>query len=89
MNGLLCNGVTAVTMPRFDMVEALKAVQDLKITRFFAVPPMVLGLANAPIVDDYDTSSIRQVFRVPHRSAPSWQPRQPRASAARLCRATA
>ena len=62
MNGLLCNGVTAVTMPRFDMVEALQAVQDLKITRFFAVPPMVLGLANAPIVDDYNTSSIRQVF---------------------------
>ena len=62
MNGLLRNGVTAVTMPRFDMVEALQAVQDLKITRFFAVPPMVLGLANAPIVDDYDTSSIRQVF---------------------------
>ena len=62
MNGLLANGVTAVTMPRFDMVEALQAVQDLKITRFFAVPPIVLGLANAPIVGDYDTSSIRQVF---------------------------
>ncbi len=62
MNGLLANGVTAVTMPRFDMAEALQAVQDLKITRFFAVPPMILGLANAPIVDDYDTSSIQQIF---------------------------
>ncbi len=62
MNGLLANGVTAITMPRFDMVEALQAVQELKITRFFAVPPMILGLANAPVVDDYDTSSIRQVF---------------------------
>ncbi|MFK7915420.1 MAG: AMP-binding protein [Pseudomonadales bacterium] len=62
MNGLLSNGVTTITMPRFDMVEALQAVQDLGITRFFAVPPIVLGLANAPIVDDYDTSSIRQVF---------------------------
>ncbi len=62
MNGLLANGVTAVTMPRFDMTEALQAVQDLKITRFFAVPPMVLGLANAPIVDDYDTSSLQQIF---------------------------
>jgi len=62
MNGLLSNGVMTVTMPRFDMVEALQAVQDLKITRFFAVPPIVLGLANAPIVDDYDTSSIKQVF---------------------------
>ncbi len=62
MNGLLSNGVMTVTMPRFDMVEALQAVQDLKITRFFAVPPIVLGLATAPIVDDYDTSSIKQVF---------------------------
>jgi 4-coumarate--CoA ligase len=62
MNGLISNGVMTVTMPRFDMVEALQAVQDLKITRFFAVPPIVLGLANAPIVDDYDTSSIQQVF---------------------------
>ncbi len=62
MNGLLSNGVTTITMPRFDMVEALQAVQDLKITRFFAVPPIVLGLANAPIVDEYDTSSIKQVF---------------------------
>ncbi len=62
MNGLLANGVTAVTMPRFDMAEALQAVQDLKITRFFAVPPMILGLANAPIVENYDTSSIQQIF---------------------------
>jgi 4-coumarate--CoA ligase len=62
MNGLLANGVTAVTMPRFDMLEALTAVQELKITRFFAVPPMILGLANAPIVDDYDLSSVRQIF---------------------------
>lgn len=62
MNGLLSNGVTTITMPRFDMVEALQAVQDLKITRFFAVPPIVLGLASAPIVDEFDISSIRQVF---------------------------
>ena len=62
MNGLICNGVMTVTMPRFDMVEALEAVQSLGITRFFAVPPIVIGLANAPIVDDFDTSSIRQVF---------------------------
>jgi acyl-CoA synthetase (AMP-forming)/AMP-acid ligase II len=62
MNGLLANGVTTVSMPRFDMVEALTAVQELKITRLFAVPPIILGLAKAPIVGDYDTSSIRQIF---------------------------
>ncbi len=62
MNGLLANGVITVTMPRFDMVEALEAVQELKITRFFAVPPIILGLAKHPIVDQYDTSSVRQIF---------------------------
>jgi acyl-CoA synthetase (AMP-forming)/AMP-acid ligase II len=62
MNGLLANGVTIVSMPRFDMVEALQAVQELKITRFFAVPPIILGLAKHPIVDQYDMSSLRQVF---------------------------
>ncbi|MGB3734062.1 MAG: AMP-binding protein [Ilumatobacter sp.] len=62
MNGLLANGVTVISMPRFDMVEALQAVQELKITRFFAVPPIILGLAKHPIVDQYDTSSVRQIF---------------------------
>lgn len=62
MNGLIANGVTTVSMPRFDMVEALQAVQDLKVTRFFAVPPIILGLAKHPIVDQYDMSSVRQVF---------------------------
>ncbi|MEP6297088.1 MAG: AMP-binding protein, partial [Ilumatobacter sp.] len=62
MNGLIANGVTVISMPRFDMVEALQAVQDLKITRFFAVPPIILGLAKHPVVDQYDMSSVRQIF---------------------------
>ena len=62
MNQLLANAVTAITMPRFDLVEALGAVQNLKITRFFAVPPMILGLAKSPVVDDFDLSSLTQVF---------------------------
>ena len=62
MNGLLASGVKVVTMPRFDMAASLEAVQTHKITRFFAVPPIVLGLAKAPIVDNYDLSSMRQVF---------------------------
>ena len=62
MNMLLAFGVRVVTMPRFDMVRALELVQSQRITRFFAVPPMVLGLAKHPAVDDFDLSSIKQVF---------------------------
>ena len=62
MNGMLTNGVTVLTMARFDMEQALELVAEHKVTRFFAVPPMVLGLAKAPIVDQFDLSSVKQVF---------------------------
>ncbi len=62
MNGLLAEGLTIITLPRFDMQLALQLIQDHKVTRFFAVPPIVLGLAKHPMVDDYDLSSLRQIF---------------------------
>ena len=62
MNMLLAFGVRVVTMPRFDMARALELVQSERITRFFAVPPMVLGLAKHPVVDAYDLSSLKQIF---------------------------
>ncbi len=62
MNGLLANGVTAVTMQRFDLQRALQLIQDLRITRFAVVPPMVLALAKSPLVENYDLSSLKQLF---------------------------
>lgn len=62
MNGLLANGVTVVTLPRFDLDQALGLVQQHRISRFFAVPPVVLALAKHPAVDNYDLSSLKQVF---------------------------
>jgi len=62
MNGLLANGVTIITLPRFDLQQALEITQDRKVSWFFAVPPIVLGLAKHPIVDQYDTSSVKVVF---------------------------
>ncbi|HVF31603.1 MAG TPA: 4-coumarate--CoA ligase family protein [Acidimicrobiales bacterium] len=62
MNGLLANGVTVITMARFDLAAALGLVQDRRITTFFAVPPMVLALAKHPIIDQYDLSSLKLVF---------------------------
>lgn len=62
MNELLGEGCTVITMPRFDLIQALELVQDRKITRFFAVPPIVLALAKQPVVSNYDLSSLRQVF---------------------------
>jgi acyl-CoA synthetase (AMP-forming)/AMP-acid ligase II len=62
MNGLLANGVTVITMARFDLPAALGLIQDRKVTQFFAVPPMVLALAKHPIIDQYDLSSLKLVF---------------------------
>jgi 4-coumarate--CoA ligase len=62
MNTLLANGVHVICMPRFDLEQALQTIQDQQVTRFFAVPPMVLALAKHPIVDQYDLSSLKMVF---------------------------
>ncbi len=62
MNGLLAEGVTVITLPRFDMEQALSLVQEHGVTQFFAVPPIVLGLAKHPLVDSYDTSTLRKIF---------------------------
>ena len=62
MNGLLSNGCTVVSMPRFDLVGALQLIQEHQLTHFYAVPPMILALAKQPVVDDYDLSSLEVVL---------------------------
>ncbi len=62
MNGLLAHGVTTVTQPRFDLEQALTLIQQHRITRFPVVPPVVLALAKHPLVDQFDLSSLKQIF---------------------------
>ena len=62
MNMSLSRGATIVTMPRFDMVQFLELVQKHKVTRVNLVPPILVGLAKHPIVDQYDLSSLVELF---------------------------
>ncbi|HUS62505.1 MAG TPA: AMP-binding protein [Acidimicrobiales bacterium] len=62
MNGLLAQGCTIVTMARFDFAQALALIEQHKISRFFAVPPMILGLAKHPLVEQHDLSSLKLIF---------------------------
>jgi 4-coumarate--CoA ligase len=62
MNLALSTGATVVTMPRFDLEQSLELTQRHRITRFYAVPPVVLALAKHPLVDQYDLSSLIQIF---------------------------
>jgi len=62
LNSVLFNGGTAVTMPAFDMVAFLTAIQELKCTRAHLVPPIILGLAKHPVVDKFDLSSLKTIL---------------------------
>lgn len=62
MNNVIYRGGTVVTMPRFDLAEFLRLLQDQAVTIAYLVPPIVLALAKHPMVDDYDLSSLRLIF---------------------------
>ncbi len=59
MNLALRQGSTLVTMPRFEMEQFLQLMQDHQITRAYLAPPLVLGLAKHPLVDQYDLSALK------------------------------
>jgi len=62
MNLALGAGATVVTMPRFDLEGFLSLIQKHKVTRAYVVPPIVLGLAKHPLVDNYDLSSLEVIM---------------------------
>lgn len=62
MNAVLSRGASLVTMVRFDLKETLEHIEKHRITWFFAVPPIVAMLAEDPLVDEYDTSSLKILF---------------------------
>jgi acyl-CoA synthetase (AMP-forming)/AMP-acid ligase II len=58
----LYQGASIVTMPRFDLEQFLRAVQDHGVTMAHIVPPIVLALGNSPLVDEYDLSKLHTIF---------------------------
>lgn len=61
MGSLLAAGFPIVTVPRFDMEQTLQLIQKYRVTQYFAVPPIILGLAKTPLLDQYDVSSLRKI----------------------------
>lgn len=62
MNQVIARGGTVVTMPRFDLEQFLKIIEDEKITIAYLVPPVILALAKHPMVEQFDLSSLRLIF---------------------------
>lgn len=59
MNLALRVGATVVTLPQFDLEEFLRTVQDYEINILPVVPPIVLVLAQSPLVDRFDLSKLK------------------------------
>lgn len=53
---------TLVTMPKFDLVEFLRIMQDHKCSYIFIAPPVAVALAKHPLVDQYDLSNVHTVL---------------------------
>jgi 4-coumarate--CoA ligase len=62
MNQVIARGGSVVTMPRFDLEQFLKIIQEERITIAYLVPPVILALAKHPMVDQFDLSSLRLIF---------------------------
>ncbi len=62
MNAGLRAGVTVITMPRFDLELFLRLHAEHHVRRAFVAPPIIVALAKHPMVDDFDLSSLTQVF---------------------------
>ncbi len=55
-------GATVVSMPRFDLEQFLKILQDYGVTFAPLAPPIVLALAKHPLVANYDLSRLRFII---------------------------
>jgi acyl-CoA synthetase (AMP-forming)/AMP-acid ligase II len=57
----LASGATVVAMPRFDLEEMLRTIEEHGIAHMLVPPPVLTALAHHPAVDAYDLSSLRIV----------------------------
>ena len=62
MNLGLTNGSTLIIMPGFDPEQFLRVIQHYRVSHAFLVPPIILFLANHPLVNDYDINSLKYIL---------------------------
>ncbi|MFT3716810.1 MAG: 4-coumarate--CoA ligase family protein [Gordonia sp. (in: high G+C Gram-positive bacteria)] len=62
LNAALKARSSLFVMPRFDLGEFLKGIQDHKITFAYIAPPVAVALAKHPVVDDFELTSLKTVF---------------------------
>ncbi|HEY5319566.1 MAG TPA: AMP-binding protein, partial [Galbitalea sp.] len=62
LNYALKGRSSLVTMPRFELPEFLRLIQEQRCTWVFIAPPIAVALAKHPMVDDFDLSSVEVIF---------------------------
>ncbi len=62
LNFALRQRAALVTMPRFDLADFLRVVQEHRTSWVFIAPPIAVALAKHPLVDQYDLSAIKVIF---------------------------
>lgn len=61
MNLTLFRGAALVTMPRFELKEFLRVMEEEQITRAWLVPPIIQMLVKDPIVTEFDLSRLEYI----------------------------
>ena len=62
MNAFLSGEATLVTLPRFDLEALLTHIQTHKVRLMLVAPPVAIALAKHPMVDQFDTSSLKVIL---------------------------
>ncbi|MEU1285918.1 4-coumarate--CoA ligase family protein [Kitasatospora sp. NPDC005856] len=62
LNQPLRCGATVVVLPRFDLEQFCRTVQEHRVQALVVAPPIALALARHPIVDRYDLSSVEYLL---------------------------
>lgn len=62
MNLGLCNGSTLVIVNGFEPRQFLKLIQQHQISIAYLVPPIILFLAENPLVNNFDISSLKYIL---------------------------
>lgn len=58
LNAPLRDGASVVVLPRYELRSFLAAIERHRVNAVYVAPPVVLALANDPLVDRYDLSSL-------------------------------
>ena len=61
MNVCYLTGCTATILPRFDAKQVLETIHTRRVTRFAAVPTMLVHLIHFPDREKYDTSCLESI----------------------------